>query len=133
MPWFKTHQKLIDKIALPGVAERLEQAQVAADTLGQFGYLAIGLDHFAKADDELAVAARERRLRRNFQGYTTDEADALIGIGACSIGRLPQGFIQNAPDLGGYSRAIDAGKFAVVKGLALYDDDRLARRASSSG
>ena len=125
VPWFKTHQKMIDKIVLPGVAERLEQAQVAAETLGGFGYDAVGLDHFAKADDELAIAAREKRLRRNFQGYTTDEADALIGIGASSIGRLPQGFAQNAPDLGGYTRSIDAGKFATVKGLALNDDDRL--------
>jgi oxygen-independent coproporphyrinogen-3 oxidase len=125
VPWFKTHQKMIDKIELPGVAQRLEQAQVAAETLGAFGYQAVGLDHFAKAGDELAVAARERRLRRNFQGYTTDEADALIGIGASAIGRLPQGFMQNAPDLGGYNRAIDAGKFAIVKGLALNDDDRL--------
>jgi len=125
VPWFKTHQKMIDKIELPGVAQRLEQAQVAAETLGAFGYQAIGLDHFAKANDDLAVAARERRLRRNFQGYTTDEADALIGIGASAIGRLPQGFMQNAPDLGSYNRAIDAGKFAIVKGLALNDDDRL--------
>ena len=89
------------------------------------GYQAIGLDHFALPDDELAVAARERRLRRNFQGYTTDEADALIGLGASSIGKLPQGFVQNAPDVGGYARAVQAGRFATVKGLALSDDDRL--------
>jgi len=125
VPWFKTHQKLIDEAALPGLAERLEQAQVAAETLQGFGYRAIGLDHFARADDELAVAADEKRLRRNFQGYTTDEADALIPLGASAIGKLPQGFVQNAPDLAGYSRAVSAGKFATVKGLALSDDDRL--------
>ena len=125
VPWFKTHHKLIEETALPGVAERLEQAEVAAATLTGLGYRSIGLDHFALATDELAVAAREKRLRRNFQGYTTDEADALIPLGASSIGRLPQGFIQNAPDLAGYSRAVAAGKFATVKGLALSDDDRL--------
>jgi oxygen-independent coproporphyrinogen-3 oxidase len=125
VPWFKAHQRLIDETKLPGVSERLEQAQVAADTLRGAGYEAIGLDHFALPDDSLAVAAREKRLRRNFQGYTVDEADALIGLGASSIGRMPQGFVQNAPDLGGYTRTLAAGEFPVVKGLALSDDDRL--------
>jgi oxygen-independent coproporphyrinogen-3 oxidase len=125
VPWFKTHQRLIDESTLPGLSERLEQAQVAADTLRGLGYQAIGLDHFALPDDELAVAAREKRLRRNFQGYTTDEADALIPLGASAIGRLPQGFVQNAPDIAGYARAVSAGRLATVRGLALTDDDRL--------
>jgi len=125
VPWFKTHQRLIDETKLPGVSERLTQAQAAADTLIAAGYAAIGLDHFALPADSLAVAAREKRLRRNFQGYTVDEADALIGLGASAIGRLPQGFVQNAPDLGGYTRALAAGEFPIVKGLALSDDDRL--------
>jgi oxygen-independent coproporphyrinogen-3 oxidase len=125
VPWFKTHQRLIDETALPGLAERLDQAQVAAETLTGLGYRAIGLDHFALPDDELAIAAREKRLRRNFQGYTTDEADALIGLGASAIGKLPQGFVQNASDLAGYSRAVSGGRFATVKGLALSASDRL--------
>ena len=125
VPWFKTHQRLIDEAKLPGLSERLEQAEAAADTLREAGYEMIGLDHFALPTDSLAVAARENRLRRNFQGYTVDEADALIGLGASAIGKLPQGFAQNAPDLGGYSRALAAGEFPVVKGLALSDDDRL--------
>jgi len=125
VPWFKTHQRLIDDATLPGLSERLEQAQVAAETLRGLGYQAIGLDHFALPDDELAVAARDKRLRRNFQGYTTDEADALIPLGASAIGRLPQGFVQNAADVAGYSRAVSAGRFATVRGLALTDDDRL--------
>ena len=125
VPWFKTHQRLIDDATLPGLSERLEQAQVAADTLRGLGYQAIGLDHFALPGDELAAAAREKRLHRNFQGYTADEADALIPVGASAIGRLPQGFVQNAPDVAGYARAVSAGLFATVKGLALDDDDRL--------
>lgn len=125
VPWFKTHQKLIDDASLPGLSERLEQAKVAGETLVGLGYEAVGLDHFALPSDELGVAARERRLRRNFQGYTTDSADALIGLGASAIGRLPQGFAQNAPDLAGYSRAVAAGRFPIVKGLTLTDDDRL--------
>jgi oxygen-independent coproporphyrinogen-3 oxidase len=125
VPWFKTHQRLMDEAKLPGLSERLEQAEVATETLAAFGYEAIGLDHFALPDDELAAAARDKRLRRNFQGYTTDTADALIGIGASSIGKLPQGFVQNAPDLAGYMRKIDAREFPTVKGLALTDEDRL--------
>jgi oxygen-independent coproporphyrinogen-3 oxidase len=125
VPWFKTHQRLMDEAALPGFAERLAQAEVAADTLSGLGYARVGLDHFALPDDELAVAAREKRLRRNFQGYTTDVADALIGLGASAIGRLPEGFVQNAPDLGGYTRAVAAGEFPIAKGLAFTDEDRL--------
>jgi len=125
VPWFKTHQKLIDEAALPGLAERLKQAETAAETLCGYGYEAVGLDHFALPEDELAIAARGGKLRRNFQGYTVDEADALIGLGASAIGKLPQGFVQNAPDLGGYSRAVAAGRFPIVKGLALSDEDRL--------
>lgn len=125
VPWFKTHQRLMDEAALPGLSERLTQAEVAAETLRGLGYDRIGLDHFALPEDGLASAAREKRLRRNFQGYTTDEADVLIGLGASAIGRLPQGFVQNAPDLGGYARAVGAGEFPIVKGLAFSDEDRL--------
>ena len=125
VPWFKTHQRLIDETKLPGLSERLEQAEAAAESLCAAGYESVGLDHFALPDDSLALAAREKRLRRNFQGYTVDEADALIGLGASAIGKLPQGFAQNVPDLGGYSRSLAAGEFPIVKGLALSNDDRL--------
>jgi oxygen-independent coproporphyrinogen-3 oxidase len=129
VPWFKTHQRLIKDETLPGLSERLAQAQVAAETLCGLGYQAVGLDHFAKPDHALAVAAREHRLHRNFQGYTTDDADALIGLGASAIGKLPQGFVQNAPDLAGYARAVAGGTFATMKGLALSEDDRLRAAA----
>jgi oxygen-independent coproporphyrinogen-3 oxidase len=125
VPWFKTQQRLISEAELAGPAERLEQALAATSVLTANGYVAVGLDHFARADDDLARAARSRTLHRNFQGYTTDAADALIGLGASAIGRLPQGFVQNAVDIGGYGRAVQGGQFATVKGAALSDDDRL--------
>jgi oxygen-independent coproporphyrinogen-3 oxidase len=128
VPWFKTHQKLIDTAALPGAAERIEQAKTAAQALAAEGYVPIGLDHFALPEDDLATAQRAGRLRRNFQGYTTDEADALVGLGASSIGRLPQGYVQNAVDIGGYSRAVEQKTFATVKGRPLTDDDRVRGR-----
>ncbi len=124
VPWFKTHQRLIDEAALPGLSARLEQARIAAETLEDLGYRPVGLDHFALPDDTLAIAAHAKRLRRNFQGYTTDDADALIGLGASAIGKLPQGFVQNAPDVAGFARAVANGRFATMKGLALSDDDR---------
>ena len=80
-------------------------------------------------DDAMARAARAGTLRRNFQGYTTDEADTLIGIGASSIGALPQGYIQNEPHLGKWAQAIDAGHLPVVRGVAVSADDRLRRDA----
>jgi oxygen-independent coproporphyrinogen-3 oxidase len=125
VPWFKTHQRLIDAAALPGAAERLAQAQAAQETLEAQGYVAIGLDHFALPSDDMALAMKDGRLRRNFQGYTTDEAEALIGVGPSSIGRLPQGFLQNAPDIGGWTRQVEAGRMPVVKGVEVTEEDRV--------
>lgn len=125
VPWLKANQRRIDEAALPGSRERIEQARIASETLTGLGYVAVGLDHFARPSDELVIAARGGRLHRNFQGYTTDQADALIGLGASAIGKLPHGFVQNAADIGGYSRAIDAGRLATARGLALSADDRL--------
>jgi oxygen-independent coproporphyrinogen III oxidase len=125
VPWMKPHQRLIEEAALPDFGERQAQATAAHAALVELGYQPVGLDHYARRDDELAVAARAGRIRRNFQGYTTDQADALIGLGASAIGRLPSGYVQNAPDLAGYSRAIAAGRLATVKGVAISADDRL--------
>jgi oxygen-independent coproporphyrinogen-3 oxidase len=128
VPWMKKSQRLIDAGLLPGHQERLAQARVAARVLTGHGYRAIGFDHFADPRDELAIAAQTGRLRRNFQGYTADQADALIGFGASAIGRTPSGYVQNAPDIAGYARALSAGRLPVVKGIELTADDRLRAR-----
>jgi oxygen-independent coproporphyrinogen-3 oxidase len=125
VPWFRPQQRLIETADLPSAQERLAQAEVAHETLVQLGYQPIGLDHYAQPDDQLALAARTGRLHRNFQGYTVDDADALIGLGASAISRLPQGFAQNAPAVGNYSRAVAAGNLAVVKGIGISEDDRV--------
>jgi len=127
VPWMKSHQKMIDEAALPNAGERLQQSEAIAQALVTHGYSPIGLDHFARADDPLSVALRTGRLRRNFQGYTTDMADTLLGFGASAIGSLPQGYVQNSPDFGGYARKIRNGQLATVRGVALSDDDRLRR------
>jgi oxygen-independent coproporphyrinogen-3 oxidase len=125
VPWMKSHQKLIDAATLPGAEARLRQAALARQMIEASGYVAVGIDHFAQPDDELAVAARSGELRRNFQGYTTDDAGTLIGFGASSISRTPFGFAQNASDNGGWRRAIEAGELPVVRGKAFAGDDLL--------
>ena len=127
VPWMKNHQKMIDEAALPNADQRFEQAEAVAEILVAHGYQRIGLDHFARADDPLSVAQRTGQLRRNFQGYTTDRADTLLGFGASAIGSLPQGYVQNVADFGAYARAIGDGALAAVRGIALSDDDRLRR------
>lgn len=125
VPGFKKHQRKIDESVLPGSAERNEQAEAIAATLESAGYLRIGLDHFARPEDDLARAAGRGELRRNFQGYTTDQCENLLGLGASSIGRLPQGYIQNEVPLGLYAKQIESGSLATAKGYSLTPEDRL--------
>jgi oxygen-independent coproporphyrinogen-3 oxidase len=125
VPWMAKKQRMIDAAALPGVAARREQADAAAAALAAHGYEAVGLYHFARPGDPLAVAAREGRLRRNFQGYTTDAARTLLPFGASAIGRTPAGFAQSAAEPGAWARAVGEGRLPVAKGRALTADDRL--------
>lgn len=127
VPWMKTHQRLIDEAALPTPAERLALFEAAAARLEDAGYVAIGLDHFADPKDSLAIAYREGRLRRNFQGYTTDNAPMLLGFGATAIAALPQGYVQNLAPIRTYCEAIDRGGFAAARGIVLDDEDHLRR------
>lgn len=125
VPWMAKNQRMIPEDALPNAAERSAQAEAAADALIAQGYIAIGLDHFALPHDALAVAYNNGTLRRNFQGYTTDQAETMIGMGATSIGRTPSGYLQNITETGAWSRAVEAGELPVGKGLPFTDDDRL--------
>jgi len=125
VPAFKAHQRKISETSLPGSPARYDQACAIGHALKQAGYVQIGLDHFALPDDAMAIAFRQGRLHRNFQGYTTDSNEVLIGLGASAIGQLPQGYVQNEVQVRAYSQAIAAGRFATVKGYALTDDDRL--------
>ncbi|WGM38338.1 oxygen-independent coproporphyrinogen III oxidase [Caulobacter sp. NIBR1757] len=123
VPWMKSHQQLIEDAALPGPVERLDQSEAAADFLASEGYVRIGLDHYALPSDEMAIAQAAGRLHRNFQGYTTDAAGTLIGIGASSIGRLPQGFVQNQTAELSWRKALEAGDLPIARGVALTPDD----------
>ncbi|HUT48523.1 MAG TPA: oxygen-independent coproporphyrinogen III oxidase [Alphaproteobacteria bacterium] len=127
VPWMKPNQTLIDETALGGAWARWRQAEAAAGVLAAAGYRPIGLDHFARDDDALARMEEKGRLRRNFQGYTDDQARLLIGFGASSIGDLGHGYAQNDPDVREYMKTVAAGRLATVKGVALDAEDRLRR------
>ncbi|NIA71820.1 oxygen-independent coproporphyrinogen III oxidase [Pelagibius litoralis] len=127
VPWMKKHQKMIDPATLPGAEARVAQAELAECVLALNGYRAIGLDHFALPGDPLFRAAAEGRLHRNFQGYTTDQAAVLLGLGVSSIGSLPQGYAQNEKDIVAYARALRAGRLPVVRGIAVTAEDSLRR------
>jgi len=125
VPAMKRHQRMIEAAALPDGEERLRQEQAIGDALVRAGYVRIGLDHYARPEDALVQAQTRGGLRRNFQGYTDDPADALIGLGASSIGDLPQGYVQNASGVRDWARSIEKGEFATVRGIAITREDRL--------
>jgi len=127
VPWMKRHQQLIPTDALPGGADRFAQNRAAAEVLTRADYRPIGLDHFAKSNDPLAQREHEGRLHRNFQGYTTDETSVLIGLGPSAISSLPNGYVQNAPNMVVYRTAIASGHFATGRGCALTKEDRIRR------
>ena len=125
VPWMAKRQVLIPSEALPNAEERLDLFEVAARMFAWAGYREIGIDHFAKGEDPLAVAAREGRMRRNFQGYTEDGCDVLIGLGASAISRYPQGYAQNASTSSAYAQAVRKGRLATERGHAMSADDSL--------
>lgn len=125
VPWMKKHQKLIEEGALADVSGRWAQAGAADSVLTEAGYRRIGLDHYARPHDPLAQALDERRLRRNFQGYTDDPASILIPFGPSAIGQQPSGMVQNAVDARTWREAVRAGRLPVVRSLAVTDEDRL--------
>jgi oxygen-independent coproporphyrinogen-3 oxidase len=127
VPWAKPNQQVIDESTLPSGPERFELYQQAVETLTDAGYVWIGLDHFARADDELAVALAEKRLHRNFMGYTTRPALDMLAFGNSAIGDVCDRFAQNATLVGAYEESVAAGRLPVVKGMQLSDDDRLRR------
>jgi oxygen-independent coproporphyrinogen-3 oxidase len=124
VPSFKKHQRKIDEASLPDSIERHLQAETIAEALTDAGYVRIGLDHFALPGDSLAIARQDGRLKRNFQGYTDDSADTLIGLGASAIGRMPQGFVQNAVPTRDYLARIAEDRLATSKGYAFTEEDR---------
>ncbi len=120
-------QRRINEDDLPSPQQKLDILQDTNERLSKAGYVYIGMDHFAKPDDELAIAQRERTLYRNFQGYSTHADCDLVGIGVTSIGKVGDTYSQNFKTLDEYYARIDADQLAVYRGLALDADDVLRR------
>jgi len=120
-------QRRLDAMALPEAASKLEMFGRTLEMLTAAGYVYIGMDHFARADDELARAQREGTLQRNFQGYSTHRDCDIMGLGMSSIGRIGNTYSQNVRDIKGYYAMLDAGHLPVVRGLQLSDDDLIRR------
>jgi len=120
-------QRRIASAELPGAAAKLAMLSGALASFMGAGYVYVGMDHFALPNDPLAVAKRQGRLHRNFQGYSTQPDCDLIGLGVSSIGRIGATYSQNAKRLEEYYDALDHGRFAVVRGLALSRDDLVRR------
>lgn len=124
VPWMKPHQKLIAEADLPDAVERFAQQGAAAEELERAGYVRIGLDHFARPGDTLATALQAGRVRRNFQGYTSEAPEHVIGFGPSAISSLAQGFAQNAAAVPAWRERIRAGRLATVRGVEIDEEDR---------
>jgi oxygen-independent coproporphyrinogen-3 oxidase len=127
VPWMKPHQKLLEPHGLPGPELRMKLMARAHARLAARGYVRVGIDHFAKPEDELVVALREGRLARNFQGYTTDTARTLLGFGPSAISAFRQGYAQNHVRLDEWRAGVEGKVPPVARGLALGPEDRLRR------
>jgi oxygen-independent coproporphyrinogen-3 oxidase len=128
VPWMAKRQQMIPSDALPTPEERLELFETARRLFVWDNYAEIGIDHFATQSDGLTIAQKTGRLRRNFQGYTDDTSDVLLGVGASSISRFPQGYAQNAPSTGAHTAAIREGRYSTARGHLFRNDDILRSR-----
>jgi oxygen-independent coproporphyrinogen-3 oxidase len=128
VPWVKKHQSVIDTQTLPNDHEKLTIYTEASRIIEKAGFTPIGIDHFARDGDDLVEALRQNRLKRNFQGYTTDKGNILIGLGLSSIGAFPQGYVQNQVSASRYQEAIQQGTLPVFKGIASGSEDRLRKQ-----
>ncbi|HWA58955.1 MAG TPA: oxygen-independent coproporphyrinogen III oxidase [Gemmatimonadales bacterium] len=129
MPAMRANQRRIHESDLPTGYDKFHLFEAVVTEFTGAGYQWIGLDHFARPDDELAVAAREKRLHRNFMGYTIQPSADLLGLGTSAIGDLAGRFVQMDPGLGGYQRTLDGGRLPVVKGHHLSPEDQARRSA----
>jgi oxygen-independent coproporphyrinogen III oxidase len=127
LPQLFKAQRQLDALALPDAATKLALFGRTLEMLTAAGYVYIGMDHFARADDELARAQQAGTLQRNFQGYSTHGDCDIVGLGVSAIGRIGDTYSQNVRDLTGYYAALDAGHLPVARGLKLTDDDQIRR------
>ncbi len=127
VPWLKPHQKVIKAETLPTIEEKLEIFKMTIEKLVEAGYWNIGMDHFAKATDEMSVAQRNKTLYRNFQGYSTKAGCDLYGFGMSAIGHFQNTYQQNLKTVNEYCNAIGNNLFATTVGYRMTDDDHIRK------
>jgi len=127
MPWFFKPQRRINEAAMPAAELKLTILKPSTEQLIAAGYVYIGMDHFAKPDDELTIAQQQGKLYRNFQGYATHADCDLVGLGITSIGTIHNSFSQNLKPLDEYQATINSGKLAVFRGVEIDQDDLIRR------
>lgn len=127
VPWMRPHQKRIPEAALPDRNEKFRLLAATIEALRDAGYEHIGMDHFARPEDELAAASRAGTLTRNFMGYTTRRGSGVVALGTSAISDVGDAYAQNHRRLASYYAAVDAGELPVERGYALTDDDRIRR------
>jgi oxygen-independent coproporphyrinogen-3 oxidase len=123
VPWLKPHQRVIKKEDLPTPDVKLKILKMTIEKLTEAGYVYIGMDHFAKPNDELAIAQREKTLYRNFQGYSTRAGADLYAFGMSAISQFQNIYAQNYKELKDYYSRIDEGKFPTAVGYRMSQDD----------
>ena len=129
VPWIKPAQKILqERMELPSPETKLELLKLTIEKLTSEGYVYIGMDHFAKEDDELTVAQRTKTLQRNFQGYSTKEGVDIYAFGMSSISQSQDAYWQNLKELPDYCASVDEGKLPIQRGYILTEDDHLRRR-----
>jgi len=131
VPWMKKHQKLIPESDLPDLPTKLALQKLIMERLAAEGYVYIGMDHFAKADDEIVKAQKAKTLYRNFQGYTTNRNCDIYAFGVSAISQTEDVYVQNAKNLAEYQRRIGTGGLATERGLRISRDDKIRREAIS--
>jgi oxygen-independent coproporphyrinogen-3 oxidase len=127
VPWLKKHMSLIKPEDIPAPEVKLDIMKTTMEMLTGAGYELIGMDHFAKPDDELSVALKEKKLYRNFQGYSTNAGADMYGFGITSIGQLSNIYAQNYKTESEYYKALDNGTIPIAKGYRLNQDDHIRR------
>lgn len=127
VPWVRGHQKKITEDQLPDARTKIALFAIARERFLRAGYEPIGMDHFARPDDELALAKYDGRLRRNFQGYAVIPGDDVLGIGISAIGDVRGAYVQNEKKLSTYEDRIRAGQLPIMRGVARSADDEVRR------
>ena len=128
VPWIKPSQKILEREVLPTPETKLEVLKLVIEKLTADGqYVYIGMDHFAKPTDELAIAQREKKLQRNFQGYSTRAGSDIYAFGMSSISQIPEAYWQNEKELPKWQEAVDAGKVPLNRACFVTDEDKIRR------